>query len=87
MPIEIDILGHSCDVVKLRNLLKTALIYSPLSVLISSDSATSLLVLLVKTSQHVKLRSLPSLARKQEKRLLWLDVGMDNVPGATRNEC
>ena len=27
--IEIDILGHSCGVVKLGNLLKTALIYSP----------------------------------------------------------
>ena len=37
MLIEIDILGHSCDVVKLGNLLRTALIHFPLSVLISSD--------------------------------------------------
>ena len=47
--IEIDILGRSCDVVKLGNLLKTASIRLPLSVLISRDSAKSLQVLLVKT--------------------------------------
>ena len=35
----------------------------------------------------VNLRSPPSLGRKQKKTLLWLDVGMANVPGATRNLC
>ena len=34
MPIDSDILGHSCDVVKLGNLLKTASIHFPSSVLI-----------------------------------------------------
>ena len=43
--------------------------------------------LLVKTLRHVKLRSQPSLGRKQKKTLLWLDAGVDNVPGATRNLC
>ena len=64
MPTEIDSLGHSCDVVKLGIPLKTALIHFLSSVLISSDSATSLLASLVKTLQHVELRSLPFLARK-----------------------
>ena len=85
MPIEIDILGHSCDVVKLGNLLKTVLIHFPLSVLISSDSARFLLALFVKILKHVKLRSPASLERKQKKTLLWLDVGMANVLGVTRN--
>ena len=67
VPIEIDILGQSCDVVKLGNLLKTALIQFPVSVLISSDSARFSLALLVKTFRHVKLRSPPSLGRTQKK--------------------
>ena len=75
MPIEIDILGRSCDVVKLGNLLKTASIRLSLSVLISRDSAKSLQVLLVKTLKHVKPKSQPSLGRKQKKTLLWLDAG------------
>ena len=88
MPIEIDILGHSCDVVivKLGNLLKSALIHFLSSVLISSDLARFLLALLVKTLKHVKLRSQPSLGRKQKKTLLWLDVGMDNVSAVTDEE-
>ena len=78
MPIEIDILGQSCDVVKLGNLLKSALIQFPVSVLISSDSARFSLALLVKTFRHVKLRSPPSLGRTQKKKtLLWQDVGVD----------
>ena len=51
VPIEIDILGHSCDVVKLGNLLKIASIHLPSSVLISRDSAKLLLALLVKNLQ------------------------------------
>ena len=58
--------------------MKTALIQFLLSVLISSDSARFSQALLVKTSKHVKLRSPPSLGRKQKKTLLWLDVGVDN---------
>ena len=73
--------------VKLGNLLKTALIRFPSSVLNSSDIATFLLALLVKTLKHVKLWSQPSLGRKQKKTLPWLDVGKANVPGATRNLC
>ena len=46
-----------------------------------------LLVSLVKTSQHVKLRSLASLARKQRKTLLWLVAGIANEHGALRNQC
>ena len=42
VPTEIDILGHSCDVVRHGSLLKTASIRLPLSVLISRDSAKSL---------------------------------------------
>ena len=61
--------------------------WKPMEDLISSDSARFLLALLVKTLKHVKLRSPPSLGRKQKKTLLWLDVGMDNVLGATRNLC
>ena len=53
-------MGHLCDVVKLGNPLKTALIHFLSSVLMSSEFAT----------QHVKLKSLPSLARKQKKTLL-----------------
>ena len=53
----------------------------------ASDSATSWLALLVKTSQHVKLRSPPSLARKQKKTLLWLGEGTANEHGAIRNKC
>ena len=49
--------------------------------------ATSLLALLVKTLQHVKLRSLPSLARNQKKTSLWLGVGIANEHGAIRNLC
>ena len=56
-------------------------------VLISSESARSLLALLVKTFRHVKLRSPPSFGRKQKKTHLWLDVGVDIVPVATRNLC
>ena len=73
--MEIDILGRSCDVVKLGNLLKTASIRLPLSVLISRDIAKSLQVLLVKTLKHVKPRSQPSLGRKQKNTLLWPDAG------------
>ena len=80
MPIEIDSLEHSCDVVK------TALVHFLSRVLISSDSATSLLALLVKTLLHVKLRSLPSPARKQKQTLLWLGVGIANEHGAIRDE-
>ena len=32
----------------------------------------------MKTFRHVKLRSPPSLGRKQKNTLLWLDVGVDN---------
>ena len=74
MPIEIDILGHECDVVRLGNPLKTALIWCPSSVLISSDSA-SFASITGETKQRVKLRSQPSLGRKQKKTLLWLGVG------------
>ena len=42
VPVEIDILGHSCDVVKFGSLLKIALTHFVLSVLISSDSAICL---------------------------------------------
>ena len=63
--VEIYIWGHSCDVVKLGNLLKIALIY--FGVLISSDIATFLLALVLKTFRHVKLRSPPSLGRKQKQ--------------------
>ena len=55
--------------------------------LISSDLARFLLALLVKILKHVKLRSQPSLGRKQKETLLWLDVGMANVPGATQETC
>ena len=54
------------------------------SVLISSDLARFLLALLVKTLRLVKLRSQPSLGRKQKKTLLWLDAEVDNVPGAKK---
>ena len=40
-----------------------------------------------ETLKHVKLRPHSSLGRKQKKTLLWLDAGVDNVPGATRNLC
>ena len=46
-----------------------------------------ILALLAKTLRHVKLSPQPSLGRKQKKTLLWLDAGVDNVPGATRNLC
>ena len=82
--VEIYILGHSCDVVKLGNLLKIVLIY--FGVLISIDIATFLLALVGKTFRHVKLRSPPSLGRKQ-KTVLCLDVEMANVSGATGNLC
>ena len=59
MPIEIDILEHSCDVVKLGSLLKTASIHFPLSVLISRDSA--------KLLRNLGLRSQSSLGRRQKK--------------------
>ena len=59
---------------KLGNLLKTALILCPSSVLISSDLARFLLALLVKTLSNVKRRSQPTLRRKQKKTLLWLDA-------------
>ena len=85
--IEIGILGHSCDVVKLGSLLKTASIHFPLSVSISTDLARFFLASLVKILKHVKLKSPPLLGRKHKKTLLWLDVGMANVPGATRNLC
>ena len=75
---EIDILEPSCDVVKLGNPLKTALTHFPSNVLISNDSARFLLALLVKTLEHVKLRSPASLAHKQKKTLLWLDAGIAN---------
>ena len=39
VPIELDILGHSCDVVRHRNLLKIAPGRHLLNVLISRDSA------------------------------------------------
>ena len=47
VPVEIGILGHSCDVVKPGSLLKTVLIHFPSSVLISSDLARFLPALLV----------------------------------------
>ena len=40
-------------------------------------------VLPVKILEHVKLRSLPSLGRKQRKKLLWIDAGKANVLAAT----
>ena len=33
----------------------------------------------------MKLRSLPSLGRTQKNILLWLDAGIANVPGASKN--
>ena len=39
--MEIDILGHSCDVVKLGNLLKIALIYFPSRVVQGLQAATA----------------------------------------------
>ena len=65
MPIEIDIVGPSCVAVKFEHVLNAALSLSLSSALTSSDWVTFLLVLLVKTSQHVKLRFPASLARKQ----------------------
>ena len=69
-PIEIGILVHSCDVVQLGKLLKTVLIQFPSSVSVSSDSAKILQALLVKILKHVKLRSQPSLGRKQKNSAL-----------------
>ena len=52
-----------------------------------TKDTTFLQVLLVKTSQHVKLRSVASLARKQRKRFLWLVAGIANEHSAIRNQC
>ena len=70
MPKEIDILGHSCDVVRHGSLLKIASIRLPLSVLISRDSAKLLQTLLVKLLKNVRLRSQIPLGRRQKKTLL-----------------
>ena len=67
MSIEIDILGHSCDVVRHGSLLKTASIRLPLSVLISRDSAKSLRTLIVKLLRNERLRSQISRGRRQKK--------------------
>ena len=83
VPIEIDILGHSCDVVMHGNLLKIASIHRPLSVLIFRD-AKSLRILLVKLLRNVRLRSRISLERSQKKTVLQPDAEVDNVPGVTR---
>ena len=67
MLIEIDILGHSCDVVRHGSLLKTASIRLLLSVLFSRDSAKSLRIFLVKLLRNARLRSRISLGRRQKK--------------------
>ena len=87
MPIEIDILGHSCDVVGRGSLLKTASIRRLLSVLTSIDSAKSLRILPVKLLRNAKLRSRISLGHRLKKTLLQPDAEVDNVPGVTRNLC
>ena len=71
VPIEIDILGHSCYVKKLRNLLKTAF-----------ASFTR-----QKFQARVADVSTFFWTQTDRKTLLWLDVGVDNVPVATRNLC
>ena len=55
MPVEIDILGYSCGVVRHGSSLNITLIRSPLNVLISGDSAKSL--------RNEKLRSQTSLGQ------------------------
>ena len=85
VPIEIGILRHSIDVVKLGSLLVTVLIHFPLIVLISTDLAIFLLALLVKILKHVKLKS--PLPWAQTEKVMRLDVGMANVHDATRNLC
>ena len=67
--------------------MKIASIHFPLNVSISRGSAKILPAILVKTLKHVRLRSQTSLGRKQKKTLLWLDAGVDNVLGVTRNLC
>ena len=67
MPIEIDILGHSCGVVRHGSLLKIASIRLFLSVSISRDSAKLLRILLLKLLRNVWLRSRISLGRRQKK--------------------
>ena len=61
MPIEIGILGHSCDAVKPGSLLKTALIHFPSSVLISSNFARFLPALLAKNleTREIEVSTLP----------------------------
>ena len=60
----------------------------PLSVLTSRQAhLRSLRILLVKLLRNVRPRSRISLGSKQKKTLFWLDLGVDNVPGATRNLC
>ena len=87
MPIEIDILGHSCDVVRHGSLLKTASIRRLLSVLTSRDSAKSLRILPVKLLRNARLRSRISLGRRQKKTLLQPDAEVGKVSGVTRNPC
>ena len=61
MPIEIGILGHSCDAVKPGNLLKTALKNFPSSVLITSDFARFLPALLARNleTREIEVSTLP----------------------------
>ena len=88
MPIEIDSVGHSCDVVKLGNPLKTALIHFPSSVLISSDSARFLLALLVKTDEDIALARCRSGQRawRNKKLVLTLSAVTDEEGHPLENE-
>ena len=52
------------------NLLKTASIHRPLSVLISKDFPKSLRILIVKLLRNVRLRSRISFGRRQKKTLV-----------------
>ena len=83
MPIEVDILGHSCDVVRHGILLKSVSIRLALSVLISRDSATSLQILLVKLLRYHE----SPLDADRKRHCFQPDAQLDNVFGVTRNLC
>ena len=70
MPVEIDVLGHSCGVARHGSLLKIASIRLPLSVSISKDFAKLLQVLLVEALKNVRLRS---------KTLPWTQIEKDTA--------